>query len=122
MEQYAGSREDSDDESTNPRYEPPTGWLQVTRNDTVPLIIDALLDLPAHREFNQTELADLAGVSRQSVNRHLDLLLDLSVVEPVEHSSPQRYRFDADAAVSRRLIELDGAVGDALADEPESEN
>lgn len=109
-------------ESDNPRYEYPTGWLYLTRNDSVPLIIDALLDLPAHREFNQTELADLAGVSRQSVNRHLDLLLDLGVVEPVEHSSPQRYRFDADADVSRRLIELDGAVGGALADEPVSEN
>ena len=109
--------ENHDDGSTNSRYEYPSGWLYLTRNDSVPLIIDALLDLPAHREFNQTELAELAGVSRQSVNRHLDLLLDLGVVEPVEHSSPQRYRFDADASVSRRLVELEGAVNDALADE-----
>jgi predicted ArsR family transcriptional regulator len=117
MSDAANQRENPDSDSTNPRYDPPTGWLYLTKNDTVPLVIDALLDLPAHREFTQTELADIAGVSRQSVNRHLDLLLAVGVVEPVENTSPQRYRFDADAAVSRRLVELDGAVADALADD-----
>jgi hypothetical protein len=120
MSNPASIPENHDDEA-NTRYEYPSGWLYLTKNDTVPLIIDTLLDLPAHREFNQTELAGIAGVSRQSVNRHLDLLCDLGVIEPVEHSSPQRYRFDADAAVSRRLVQLDGAVGDALADGRESE-
>lgn len=115
MSDVANQRESPDEDSTNPRYNPPTGWLQLTKNDSVPLVIDALLDLPAHREFNQTELADIAGVSRQSVNRHLDLLVELGVVEPVENTSPQRYRFAEDSPVSRHLIALDGAVGDALA-------
>ncbi len=122
MTSPASAHENGDDSSTNARHDYPSGWLRLTRNDSVPLIVDALLDLPARREFNQTELAGLAGVSRQSVNRHLDRLLDLGVLEPVEHSSPQRYRFDADAAVSRRLVELDGAVNDTLAGTNDLEN
>lgn len=52
----------------------------------------------------------MAGVSRQSVGRHLDLLLAAEIVEPVENTRPQRYRFDEDSRVSRALIELDGAM------------
>lgn len=101
------------------RTEHPSGWLALTRYESVPYIIDALLDLPPHREVNQSELADVAGVSRQSVNRHLDLLLEVGVVEPVEGTSPQRYRFNEESDVSRALIQLDGAMnaeGPELAD------
>lgn len=106
------------EDSSNPeqrasRARSPSGWLVLTRNDSVPYVIDALLDLAARREFNQTELAELAGVSRQSVARHLDLLLSAGVVEPVENTSPQRYRFDPDSEVSRALVQLDGAVNAA---------
>jgi Fic family protein len=100
------------------RADHPSGWLALTRNDSVPYIVDGLLDLPPHREFNQTELAEIAGVSRQSVARHLQLLLSAGIVEPVENTSPQRYRFDEDSAVSRALVELDGAMNAAgLAEE-----
>lgn len=91
----------------------PSGWLALTRNDSVPIIVDALLDLPAHREFNQTELAEFAGVSRQSVSRHLGLLLAAGIVESIENTSPQRYRFDEDSEVSRALVRLDGAMNAA---------
>lgn len=92
------------------RADYPSGWLALTRNESVPYVIDALLDLASHREFNQTELAELAGVSRQSVARHLDLLLTAGIIEAVERTSPQRYRFDPESDVSRALIELDGAM------------
>lgn len=95
------------------RADYPSGWLALTRNESVPYIIDALLDLAARREFNQTELAELAGVSRQSVARHLDLMLTAGIIEAVEHTSPQRYRFDPGSDVSRALIELDGAMNAA---------
>lgn len=98
------------DEQRAFRADYPTGWLALTRNESVPYIIDALLDLAARREFNQTELAELAGVSRQSVARHLDLLLTAGVIEPVEDTSPQRYRFDPESDVSRTLVQLDGAM------------
>lgn len=92
------------------RAEYPSGWLALTKNESVPYIVDALLDLPPHREVNQTELAELAGVSRQSVSRHLDLLLTAEVIEPVEGTSPQRYRFDPESEVSRAIFRLDGAM------------
>lgn len=98
------------DEQRAFRADYPSGWLALTRNESVPSIIDALLDLPTRREFNQTELAGLAGVSRQSVSRHLDLLLTAEVIEPVESSSPQRYRFNPASDVSRALVQLDGAM------------
>lgn len=97
------------------RNEHPSGWLVLTRNDSVAYIIDALLDLPPRREFNQTELAEMAGVSRQSVNTHIDLLHAIEVIEQVEDT--ERYRFDPESDVSEALIELDGAmnaVGAAL--------
>lgn len=52
-------------------------------------------------------------MSRQSVARHLDLLLTVDVVEPVEGTSPQRYRFDPESPVSKALIRLDGAMNAA---------
>jgi len=75
--------------------------------------VDALLDNPLHREFNQRELAQEAGVSRQSVRRHLDLLLEVDILEPVENTSPQRYRFNASSDVSEAIIKLDGAMNTA---------
>lgn len=95
------------------REKHPSGWLVLTQNESVPYMIDALLDLPSRREFNQTELAERAGVSRQSVSRHLELLLEMGIVEPVSDTSPQRYRFDEESPVSKALIQLDGAVNAA---------
>jgi DNA-binding transcriptional ArsR family regulator len=95
------------------REQYPSGWLALTRHHSVPLIVDALLDRPPHREFNQSELAEAAGVSRQSVSRHLDLLLDVDVIEPVENTTPQRFRFDPESDVSRAILRLEGAMNAA---------
>lgn len=98
---------------TNLREEYPSGWLALAKNKSAAMIVDALLDLPAHREFNQTELAERAEVSRQSVSRHLDLLLSVDVIEPVANTRPQRYRFNPDSEVSQAIIQLDGAMNAA---------
>jgi DNA-binding transcriptional ArsR family regulator len=102
-----------DDEPRGVRDEYPSGWLVLTKHESAAKVVDALLDLPPRREFNQSELADLAGVSRQSVSRHLDLLLEIGVIEPVEPTRPQRYRFDPTSEVSRAIIRLDGAMNAA---------
>ena len=98
------------------RGENPSGWLVLTKNESVPYIVDALLDAPPHREFNQTELAEHAGVSRQSVSRYLGLLIDVGIVEPVGGTSRQRYRFNPESNVSEALIRLDGAMNAAGAE------
>lgn len=109
----ASDPDDSERAQKALRKENPTGWLVLTRNESVPFIVDALLDQLPRREFNKTELAEAAGVSRQSVARHLDLLLTVDVVEPVEGTSPQWYRFDPETPVSKALIQLDGAMNAA---------
>lgn len=92
------------------REEYPSGWLALTRNESVSYVIDALLDAPAKREFNQSELAREAGVSRQSVARHLDLLTGVGILTPIEGTSPHRYRFEPDSPVSEAIIELERAM------------
>lgn len=94
------------------RKEYPSGWIALSKNESVVYLVDALLDLPPHREFNKSELAEKAEVSRQSVHRHLDLLAHAGIVEGVDGTSPQRYRFNADSPVSEALIQLDGALNE----------
>lgn len=98
---------------TNGAETGPTGWLVLAKNDSVAKIVDALLDRPPHGQFTQTELANAADVSRQSVHRHLDLLLDIEVLQAVEGTSPQRYRFDPESEVSQAIVQLDGAMNAA---------
>jgi hypothetical protein len=102
-------RETSNDSTMREEY--PTGWLTLVKNKSAAKIIDALLDLPPYREFNQTELADLAEVSRQSVGRHKDLLLKVNVIEEVDDTG--RYRFNPESEVSESIIALDGAMNKA---------
>lgn len=99
------------------RLEHPSGWLELTRYDGVPIVVDALLDLPPHREFNKSELAAHAGVTRQTVSRHADRLVELNVIEPVVETTPTRYRL-ADGDVVKQLFELNTALN-AVADSTE---
>ena len=91
------------------RLDHPSGFLHLTRHESVPIIVDALLDLPPRREVNKTELADHAGVTRQSVGTHVDLLLELDLLEVVPNTSPQRYRV-ADSDVVQELLEFNSAL------------
>jgi hypothetical protein len=94
------------------RLESSTGFLRLTKHDSVPVVIDALLCLPPREEFNKTELADHAGVSRQHVTNHVDLLLALDVLEEVPNTSPARYRMPQSAVV-QELFELNSALNAA---------
>jgi len=91
------------------RMDHPSGWLYLTQHDAIPILVDALLDLPPNREFNKTELADHAGVTRQTVGNYTDLLLEVEVIEEVQNTSPRRYRV-ADSNVVQELFELNSAL------------
>jgi hypothetical protein len=95
------------------RLEHPSGFLELTNTESVPIIIDALLDLPPGREFNQTELADHAGVSRQTVGQYIGLLLRMDIVEPVPNTSPQRYQL-AQSDVVEELFGFNSALNAAF--------
>lgn len=98
------------------RDEYPSGWRILVQNESVGYILDALMDALPGKEYTKTELATEAGISRQSLYTHLDLLLALSVLEPVESSSPQRYRVQSDSEVLALLHQLNGTVNQQLSD------
>lgn len=97
------------------RLEHPSGFLYLLQHDSIPILVDALLDLPPGREFTQTELAEHAGVTRQTVSTYLDLLLETEVIEPVADTSPQRYQL-AESAVVKELFELNSALNAVASD------
>jgi DNA-binding MarR family transcriptional regulator len=103
--EHAGDRETKKEL----RKEHPSGWLYLTQHDAIPILVDALLDLPPNREFNKTELAEHAGVTRQTVGNYTDILLEVELIEEVPDTSPRRYRV-ADSDVVRELFELNSAL------------
>jgi len=88
------------------RKESPSAWMAVVGNQTIPLVIDALLDAPPGKEFNKTELAEYAGTTSQSIQNHIGDLLEFQIVEAVPNTQPTRYRLDTDSPVIKELFQL----------------
>lgn len=86
----------------------PSGWLSLCQHESVHYIIDALLSVDPKKEFTQTELARFAGVSTQSVRRHIDHLVDLGVV--AETAGGKRYHYNLESDVGQLVAELNGAI------------
>jgi hypothetical protein len=101
-----------DTDTKEARLENPSGVLHLFQHESVPILIDAILTLPPGREFNKTELAEHAGVTRQTVSNYIDLLLETAVVEEVPNTSPRRYRV-AKSDVVQELFELNSALNAA---------
>lgn len=104
------------------RIEFPSGWLYLCQHESVHLIIDALLQVDPKKEFNQTELAKFAGVSRQSVRRHIDKLVELGVV--AETAGGKRYHYNLESPTGQLIAELNGelnAIGAGPANPTDSE-
>jgi DNA-binding transcriptional ArsR family regulator len=112
MSEQASHHPAADRDTKQARLDHPSGFLHLTRHESVPILIDAILDLPPGREFNRTELAEHAGVTRQTVSTHLDTLLDLDIVEPVPNTSPQRYRL-AESQPVEELLAFNSALNAA---------
>jgi len=109
MNQSTGTHPAEEKSTKEARLENPTGVLHLFQHESVPILIDALLTLPPGREFNKTELADHAGVTRQTVSNYISLLLETDVVEEVPNTSPRRYRV-ARSDVVQELFELNSAL------------
>lgn len=105
---------DTDDgrDTKEARLAHPSGVLYLLQHEGVPILLDAILDLPPGREFNKSEFADHAGVTRQTVGNYIDLLLEVDIVEEVPNTTPQRYRV-AESDVVRELFEFNSAINAA---------
>lgn len=100
------------DDTKAARLAHPSGVLALTGDQSVPILLDALLDLPPGREFNKTEFAAHAGVTRQTVGAYIDRLLAFDLVEEVPETSPQRYRL-ADSDSVEALFAFNSALNEA---------
>ena len=109
MSQSTRKHPAEDKDTKEARLENPSGVLHLFQHESVPILIDAILTLPPGREFNKTEFAEHAGVTRQTVSNYIDLLVETDVVEEVPNTSPRRYRV-ARSEVVQELFELNSAL------------
>lgn len=69
------------------------------------------------RDTNVTTIADLGGMSRSSVYRHIDTLIDLGVVEQTrEVSGSPLYQLNRDSQAAERLAQLEYELVELVAD------
>lgn len=94
--------------SKEERRAAPSGWLELTKDESPQYVIDALLSVDPKKEFTRTELARFAGVSTQSIRRHVDHLVELGIL--AETAGGKRYHFDVDSETGRLVAELNGAL------------
>jgi Fic family protein len=90
------------------RLESPSGWLYLCQHESVHLILDALLQVDPKKEFNKTELAEFAGVSTQSVRRHIDRLVELGIV--AETAGGRRYHYNLESGAGQLVVELNAEL------------
>lgn len=91
----------------------PSGWMELAKYESIALMIDALLASPASREFTVRELAEKAGISRKSVNTHIDSLIRVGVVEELEvDRETPRYSLNERSPITQNLFVLNRTVED----------
>ncbi len=98
---------------TAPNVPPKTGWKIIANKQSLVEIIDTLMDMPATREFNKSELANHSDVSRKSIHNHIDLLVQIGIITEVPETIPTRYQFNPENEVSQALMHLDSAMNAA---------
>lgn len=116
MREVTGTHPAAARDTKSARLEHPSGFLALTKHESIPILIDALLDLPPGREFNKTELAEHAGLTRQTVGNYVSELLAFDIIEPVPNTSPQRYQL-AESAVVEQLFAFNSVLNATISSE-----
>lgn len=82
-------------------------------------ILAVLLKTP--HDINTSRIAELGGMSRSSVYRYIDSLINLGVVEKTrEVGGSPLYQINEESPVAQRLAELEYELVDVVADETET--
>lgn len=96
----------------------PSGWMEVTRYETLVLVIDALLESPSSREFTPSELAEQAGASPKSVKNHIDSLVRLGIVDELgDKRENVRYSLNDRSPITQEIFKLSRIVDQVKNDE-----
>ena len=89
----------------------PSGWMEVSRYETLVVAIDALLETPASREFTVQELADKAGTTKRSLDDRISLLVELGIVTELEEGRENtRYQLNNQNPITHKIYELNNTV------------
>lgn len=89
----------------------PSGWMELTRYETQNLVLDALLESPASREFTTSELSEKAGPSKKSIKNRIDSLVEIGVVEKLEEGRDEpRYSINNKSPITRAIYTLNLTV------------
>jgi len=110
------STKDSPNTESSGAYAEDSALTQLLGNGPKVSIIAAFLaDPDPEFDYNVTEIAELAGVSRNTVYRHLDDLVDIGVIQKTRESggSP-RYKLNKDNTAAKRIAQLEWDLIDVL--------
>jgi DNA-binding transcriptional ArsR family regulator len=99
------------------RLSNPSGWMTISRYETIRLIIDALLEAQPEHEFNKSELERRTGVSREAIRKHISTLIELGIVEQVDEKGWPEYKLKKNSKVVKELNELNSAINSVLSGE-----
>lgn len=92
------------------RKKAPSGWMEVSRYETLALVLDALLGAPPTREFTVGELADHSGASERGIRNRINSLVHLGVITELEDREPVRYSINSRSPITQKLYELNSTV------------
>jgi DNA-binding transcriptional ArsR family regulator len=107
----------SDDDGADEVYAEGTALTEMLGGGPKVKMLSAFLAEPEY-DLNKTEIADMAGVSRNTVYRHLDDLTEMGVViETRETGGNQRYKINKDNPAAKKLAELEWELIDIVFDE-----
>lgn len=95
------------------RREHPSGWMELAKDPSRALIIDAIIDSPHDYEFTPPEMGPRAGVSDESVRNHISELEKVGIVRETDSG---KYRVDGDSRVLMEIEELNSAVNAVLSE------
>lgn len=102
------------------RREYPSGWLELSMYEARALLVDAILDTGPEHEFNHSDLSQRAGITDESVRNHIDVFVDLGLIEPVSMGGTRTYRVNERSRVLFELDNLNSAVNSIRAGKPPS--
>lgn len=92
------------------RKKVPSGWMEVAKNESIVLTIDALLDASPEREYTKEELSEHTGISERSIQNHIEDLVEIGVVEHLEDRTPERYSLNGKSPIIQKIRQLDSIV------------
>ncbi|PSQ45411.1 hypothetical protein BRD17_01475 [Halobacteriales archaeon SW_7_68_16] len=74
------------------RLDDPSGWLYLTHTQSLSLLVETILDMGAGTEFVKADLIRQSGLTKATVNRRFDRLVEAGLIEVVDPGRSTTYR------------------------------